>query len=204
MTRFAIVALAAAGTDSADTYLVAALVLGGIALLLLALEVFIPTGGILALLCGACAVASVVAMFMWSTAGGLVLLLVYTVAAPFLVLAFLRFWARSPIARAFTLTDDARVVAEPQTPFDVDPGDPDAAQAANDAQRRHRSAGGAKLVGASGIAETPLRPAGFVLLDGRRIDAVAETGLIDAGTPVRIVSVQDGVVKVRAQGSSAT
>jgi membrane-bound ClpP family serine protease len=52
-------------------------------------------------------------------------------------------------------------------------------------------------VGARGEALTPLRPAGFVRIAGRRIDATAEGDLIDAGTAIEVASVRDGQVRVR-------
>jgi membrane-bound ClpP family serine protease len=54
-------------------------------------------------------------------------------------------------------------------------------------------------VGDAGEAITPLRPGGFVRIGGRRIDATAEGDLVDAGTPVEVVSVRDGQVRVRPQ-----
>ncbi|MHC5044062.1 MAG: NfeD family protein [Planctomycetota bacterium] len=54
------------------------------------------------------------------------------------------------------------------------------------------------LVGEKGVAESPLRPAGTAKIGGKRMDVVAEAGLIEPGTPVRVVSVQGNVVTVRA------
>jgi membrane protein implicated in regulation of membrane protease activity len=39
-------------------------------------------------------------------------------------------------------------------------------------------------------------------MNGRRIDATAEGDLIDAGTPVEVVSVRDGQVRVRPRRDS--
>ncbi|MFO0827016.1 MAG: NfeD family protein [Phycisphaerales bacterium] len=187
--------LAASGGDA---YLVAAIVLGGIAFLLLGLELLLPTSGMLALLCGASAIASVVAMFMWSTTAGLVLLLSYTIAAPFLLLVLLKLWSKSPIVRRWSLQDaDSKEIRDDGVPRDADP-DADASGAELIRFRRLQSL--ARLVGQRGVTETPLRPAGFITLDGRRVDAVAESGLIEAGTPVRVVAVIDGTLKVRAEG----
>lgn len=43
-----------------------------------------------------------------------------------------------------------------------------------------------ELEGKTGTAMTPLRPAGVVLIDGERIDAVSEGGFIEPGTRVRV------------------
>jgi len=43
------------------------------------------------------------------------------------------------------------------------------------------------LLGATGTAVTPLRPAGTALIGGSRVDVVAESGMIDPGSPVEVV-----------------
>lgn len=46
----------------------------------------------------------------------------------------------------------------------------------------------ADLVGQTGVAVTDLRPSGVALLAGERVDVVADSGWIEEGTPVRVVS----------------
>jgi membrane-bound serine protease (ClpP class) len=48
----------------------------------------------------------------------------------------------------------------------------------------------AELVGASGVALTDLRPSGVVRIGDERLDVVAESEWIRAGTPVRVVSAE--------------
>lgn len=59
--------------------------------------------------------------------------------------------------------------------------------------------GGEGLVGRDGIAETALRPAGKVKIEGRRLDVVAEDGFVEQGTPVVIVAVDQARIVVRRQ-----
>ncbi|ASJ53039.1 serine protease [Brevibacillus formosus] len=47
-----------------------------------------------------------------------------------------------------------------------------------------------ELEGKSGIALTPLRPAGVVKVEGRRVDAVSVGGYIEAGTAITVVQVE--------------
>lgn len=54
------------------------------------------------------------------------------------------------------------------------------------------------LVGARGVALTPLRPAGAAELAGERIDVVSEGGFVDAGTVVCVLRVAGTRVVVRA------
>lgn len=54
------------------------------------------------------------------------------------------------------------------------------------------------LLGATGEAATPLRPAGTAVIGGRRVDVVAESGLIEPGQKIEVV-LQEGMrVVVRA------
>lgn len=61
------------------------------------------------------------------------------------------------------------------------------------------------LVGQRGLALTSLRPAGVARINGRRLDVVAKSGYIDKGDPVEVVLVDGNRVVVRkAPESSAT
>lgn len=54
-----------------------------------------------------------------------------------------------------------------------------------------------ELVGREGVAHTMLRPSGVALVDGKRLDVVSESGMIERGSPVKIVAVQENRVLVR-------
>jgi membrane-bound ClpP family serine protease len=60
------------------------------------------------------------------------------------------------------------------------------------------------LVGAEGVAMTALRPGGTIRIDGVDVEAFAETGMIEAGQAVRIVSTSGRLLKVRSIESRAT
>ena len=53
------------------------------------------------------------------------------------------------------------------------------------------------FVGKQGTTITVLRPVGVVRIDGERIDAMAETGSIEADCEIKVTSVYDNQVKVR-------
>ncbi len=55
-----------------------------------------------------------------------------------------------------------------------------------------------ELLHQTGTALTNLRPSGTALINGRRVDVVAEGGMIPAGTPVKVVAVEGIRVVVRA------
>ena len=56
-----------------------------------------------------------------------------------------------------------------------------------------------ELIGLQGVTITSLRPVGKVRIEGRRIDAMAETGIIEADTPIVVVDVYDNQIKVRPE-----
>jgi membrane-bound serine protease (ClpP class) len=156
--------------------MIAAILLGVATFGLFIIELLLPTGGILAILCVVAAITSVTLGFIHDPTLGMVLLAVYAVAAPFMLSIGLRVAAKSPLGRKLVLSAEipARTGAQP-VPAPALP-----------------------LLGEAGEAITPLRPAGFVRIGGRRLDATAEGDLIDAGTPIEVVSVRDGQLRVRA------
>ncbi len=56
--------------------------------------------------------------------------------------------------------------------------------------------------GAFGIALTVLRPAGKVQIEGRELDAVSEGALVDAGSAVEVVTVEPGRLVVRPRATN--
>ena len=57
------------------------------------------------------------------------------------------------------------------------------------------------LIGKIGVAETILRPTGAVRIEGRRVTAAAESGIIDKGAAVKVVSTDGTSVVVRPEVS---
>lgn len=57
----------------------------------------------------------------------------------------------------------------------------------------------ALFIGKTGLAMTPLRPAGAVEIDGRRLDVVTEGDFIAPGTRVRVIKVEGTRVVVRTE-----
>lgn len=58
-------------------------------------------------------------------------------------------------------------------------------------------------LGARGVALTVLRPAGKVVIDGRELDAVSDGDLIEAGRAIEVVTVEPGRLVVRARAATA-
>lgn len=55
-----------------------------------------------------------------------------------------------------------------------------------------------ELLHGTGPALTQLRPSGVAQINGQRVDVVTEGGLIERGTPVKVVAVEGARVVVRA------
>lgn len=144
-------------------------------LMLLVLELFIPSGGFIGLSAIVCLGLGLWNAFQSSRRLGMIFMAVDFVAVPTTAVLAFRLWSRSPIGRRFALA--------PPEPEEIDVSHTD---------RRIQD-----LVGTDGRSLTPLRPCGHVELRGRRYDGMAEAGLIAEGVPVRVVRVRSGQVVVR-------
>lgn len=153
----------------------------GLAFILFLVELFLPTGGVIGVMVGVAAIAGVVSFFRASTMWGVSSLLFLIVISPIAFAFALKVWPNTPIGRRLILgdaSDDLDEEAPPPT----------------DASDELRQA----LVGATGVAMSDLRPVGTVRIEGERVEALAEGGMIDAGQDVRITAVEGNRIRVRA------
>lgn len=149
------------------------------AVLLLLLDVFVPSGGMLALTSVATAAVGVVCLWRHSTTWGLIGVLVVAVLGPAIMIFGLNVWQHTPLGR--------RMIGAPTE-------DELAARAIEEEkQRAERLA----LLGAEGVALTDLRPVGVVQINGQRHDALSEASRIATGTRVRVTVVESNQIKVR-------
>ncbi len=170
---------------SNTAYIIAAFALIGCSVLFFILELFVPSGGIFALLCGACTIASVVTMFMYTPALGLVLLIGYVIVGPFAIYWGIHVWEHSGVGRRLIL--DAELDSSGTNELD---GHQESDGTAEGFSIR-------SLIGEEGVTDSLLRPVGFVKINGRRVDAIAEGDLIEAGRRIRVVDAYDNQLKVR-------
>ncbi|MCP4834033.1 MAG: hypothetical protein GY895_04650 [Phycisphaera sp.] len=183
----------AAGTSEADngaTWLAIGFGLGLLALLLFAVEIFVPTAGMVGILCGLSAIASIVSFFQYSSSAGGFAILVYLIATPFLLVYGVKLWSNSPIGRRLILGGTDTIDGEGLDEEEVD--------ARTNAMERRSRETQQTMVGRLATTATPLRPIGVIRFDGRRLDALAESGIIEEGIEVEIISVVDNQIKVRA------
>lgn len=143
--------------------------------LLLAVEIFVP-GGVLGTLGAVALFGAVISAFavFGPETGFLVAVLMLILMAVGLVL-WIRIFPNTPIGRALTLSKDGQSF---KLDADSDPN----------------------LIGAEGSAQSDLRPAGIAVINGKRMDVVAEGEWIAAGEPVRVIAARGNHVTVRRTG----
>ena len=153
-----------------------ALLLLGIGLFVVVLELFLPSAGILGILAGALIVTSIVLGFMDSLKSGALILLLTVIALPSLLGAMVKIWPHTPLGKMILLKD--------LKPEDVLPNRPHNEQKSN-------------LEGQLGIAKTKMLPSGIVIINGEKYDAISEGFAIDAGDPIKVVSVRENRVYIQ-------
>ncbi|HLO42612.1 MAG TPA: NfeD family protein [Phycisphaerales bacterium] len=162
-----------------ESLLLWGIVLIGVAALLLFLEIFVPSAGLIALLSIASALAGIICLWkynpVWGALGGLVSLL----GGPFIFIQGIKLWRHTPLGR--------KMVGEP-TEEELE-----ARRATEEKEAKELMA----LLGTEGEALTDLRPVGVVRINGKRYDALSETILIPAGSRVKVTVAEPAQIKVR-------
>ncbi|NGZ73836.1 NfeD family protein [Saccharibacillus alkalitolerans] len=149
-----------------------------VGIILMALEVFLPSFGILGLL-GAGSLIGGVVMAAWATGHALQKLgIAFVLAAAAVGIVAFVFKERG-IWNRFILKDSLTSEA-----------------GYNSAVTRY------ELVGRDAVTLTPLRPSGTVLIDGERIDVVSEGGFIERDKAVVILKTEGGRIVVQEKWHS--
>ncbi len=146
------------------------IILLGLAILFAFLEVFVPSGGILAFLAGSALLGSVVFAFLENALAGALYVSILAVVVPILLRHLLNLWPRTVMGRQLML--------DPET-------DPALMPDASMESRR-------LLVGKHGIARSKMMLSGLVEIEGRRWNAVSESEAIEAGEEIVVTRV-DGI-----------
>ena len=155
------------------------------AAVLFAVEILIPSGGVIGLVSLAVAIAGVVAFWQADPVWGVSSLLALVVLVPLAINFALKVFPHTPVGKHLILGGDA--------------GDEDDERAKAEAAARERDerARAEALVGVEGVAGTDLRPIGTASFEGRDVEVTAESGFIERGEPIRITKVEGKTVKVR-------
>ncbi len=165
-----------------DPMLIWGMGLLALSVLILVIEIFVPSGGILAITSGVVGIAGIVCLFMmkeqgtlWGTSGILMLLIVFPSA--------FAFWAK-----VFPNTSFGQRMMGVL---------PDEEISERDRLERESQEALQALIGREGVARSALRPVGTIEIDDERYEALAEGEAIEPGQKVRITSIVDAKIKVR-------
>ncbi|HUP78748.1 MAG TPA: NfeD family protein [Pirellula sp.] len=152
--------------------LVIAVLLFIASLVIFAIDLMIPSGGVLVGVTASFALAAVLVAFRHSTNTGVWMLIATLGSAPVMMWGFLEIWPRTPFGRRMTSPP------EPAGEFVWS----DAAKSKNVNS----------LIGAEGVAMGEMIPSGLVQIGEQSYEAFSESGPIDAGKPVRVIRLDVG------------
>ena len=144
-------------------------------MILLLLEIFIPSYGVLTIGALGALAAGLIFAFRLSTATGIIALVAVAILLPIEIIVGVRIFPYTWFGRRIVL------------------------MAQDETKRSERSSDESilSLKGAEGITITACRPAGIAEINGERIDVVAEGTVIDNNRPVKVIAVEGNRVVVR-------
>jgi len=148
-----------------------------VALAIVVLELFVPSGGVLSLMAAVAAIAAIIVAFLAGPRQGMVMLIVTLVLVPAVLASAVRWWPQTPIGRLM-------MIGRPDDPDDVLPD-----------SEQYR--GLKKLVGKVGHAKSKMLTSGVIVIDGRTYDAVSEGMPVEPGQTIRVVAIRTNRIVVR-------
>lgn len=143
--------------------------------LVIFLELFVPSAGVLGLIAGICLISGIIVGFIDSAQTGMLCLLVTLIMLPIMLSAMIRIWPHTPIGK--------RILIGPVTKEDV--------ELQGEYYDEIKS-----LDGKLGVAKTKMLPSGIVIIDGKKFDAVSEGLPIEPGETVKVISAKGNRVVV--------
>lgn len=147
-----------------------------LAIALVVLEVFVPSGGVIGVMAALSVLGSVGMAFYRSPSAGLTFLVMALFALPIALGVAVKVWPHTPLGR--------RIL----------PNIPSAQEVLPDSDYRR---GLHELVGKVGRAKSLMLPSGAAEIEGRTVDAVSEGLAIEAGQLVRVIEVRGNRILVR-------
>ena len=153
------------------------------ALVVIAIEMFVPSAGMLAILSTLLIVSAIVVGFFHSVPTGVGLMIAVALLMPLIFLVFVHVWPNTPIGKRVLIgTINQEDVVLTGEHYD---------------ERE-------QLVGKQGIARTKMLPSGMVVIDGTKYDAVSEGMAIEPGDPVKVIAIRAFKIIVRKLDPSET
>lgn len=147
-----------------------------VGLLIVFLELFIPSAGVLGILAAICLISAIIVAFLHSVTTGLIVLLVTLVAVPILLAIMVKIWPHTPIGRRVMI---GKMKAEEVMPQ-------------NEVYTEIKN-----LVGQLGVAKTKMLPSGSVVINDRKYDALSDGFAIEAGQAIKVSAVKGNRILVQ-------
>jgi len=166
-----------------DSLLLIGIGLLGLGVLLMVLEAFVPSGGILGLGAMASAVAGIVFLFKYDTMWGAIGSLGTVILGPMVFMGAINMLPNTKFGRTM-VGDSGEEIAQRKADL-------------NRKQRGERE----ELMGKEGTALTDMRPSGVVEIDGHRHDAISRGEIVDKGQVIRVSGVDGLTIEVRKSGN---
>ena len=151
-------------------------------ILLAGVDIFVPSGGLLLILAVAAAVGAILFGFRSSTTLGMTMLTLVAAAVPIGAFLAIKIWPHTPIGRLV-------ILRPPEQQVPVATNDP---------------AGLEVWLGKVLKADADLMPAGQLKIGYRRMNAVAESGFVEAGQAVKVVAIRERSLVVRVTSEPLT
>lgn len=142
------------------------------AIVIFAIDLMVPSGGVLVGITICLAFSAVVVAFRYSTYAGVWMLIATLGSIPILTWLFLVIWPKTPLGR--------RMISAPTPPGEFVWSDA--------AKSKNPNA----LIGKEGIAMNEMLPSGLIQIDGTSFEAFSETGPIESGKRVRVTRLDVG------------
>ncbi|MEL6739477.1 MAG: NfeD family protein [Planctomycetota bacterium] len=155
------------------------LALVALGFVLIAIEVFVPSGGLIAIGSAIAAIAGVVLLWIADIRFGVTGMLAVMILGPALFFFLMNILPSTPAGRALLGEED------------------DQANEARELATRDRFDEMRSLIGLEGVALSDLRRIGTVQVEGSRFDAMAEVDQIDAGERVVVTAAEMNQLRVR-------
>jgi membrane-bound ClpP family serine protease len=147
-----------------------------VGLVIIGIEMFIPSGGFLGVLSALAILGAIVLAFVSSLKFGVFMMVLVSCLLPALFAIAVKYWPNTPIGRL--------IVARPPSSDEVLPH--------AETRRTLQS-----LIGRRGVASCQMLPGGVVVVDGVSYDAVTDGTPIDKGMPIQVTAIRMNRLEVR-------
>ncbi len=158
------------------------LLLYAVAVAMLTAEIFIPSHGVLTIVGIGFLAVAIVRTFAFGETAGTLSIVGSVIALPTFAVVAVKVWPNTRLGRMIVPRNPTYTREElAATVTSIEP-----------------------LVGRSGRTLSPLRPVGTCEFDGRRLECVSESGMIDAGVEVRAVGIRGRNLEVAVAHSDSS